>query len=75
MRKYNALIFLAIISILALLIAGCRAEQKVDVATEPLDAADALEVQPDPAADLGNETLSAAADDTAGQEETFENPV
>lgn len=67
---------LIIITLLGiLLIAGCqKAEQKVEVATEPLDAADALDIQPDPAADLGNETLAATADDTEEQE-VFESPV
>ncbi|MBI2546498.1 hypothetical protein HYV81_04930 [Candidatus Woesearchaeota archaeon] len=73
MKKFHILLLIAI---LALVIAGCKADQsKVDVSTEPLDAADALDVQPDPAADLGNETLSAAADDTSEQEDIFENPV
>ena len=73
MNKIALVIILALISLL--LIAGCKkAEVKTAITTEPLDSSDALDIQPDPSADIGNETVSSLIDETS-EEEVFEDTV
>jgi len=72
-KRFSLIIILALVSLL--LIAGCKKEEvKTAIVTEPLDSSDALDIQPDSSADLGNETVSDLVDETS-EEEVFEETV
>ncbi len=73
MSKKSILIFVILLSVL--LVIGCKkAEVKTAITTEPLDSADSFDIQSDPDADLGNETLSGLIEGTS-EEDVFEEII
>ena len=76
MKKYLGI--LVLLALLALFLGACSKNAttgQVMVQTEPLDSADAIDVQPDPNADLGNESISSTSNDLTSDKPVFEDPV